>query len=902
MQARIDVFDKIRGRSKVISFLVKLQNTAFYPAIFALICVISGTNSSEIYLPCMYILTAIAVLTGLFSDDLKVFVVPAFLVYYSLGADVTLEYYAGYTYMPPFDVSSMPHFAICLVLLSVTLIYKLISTGAIGEMLGKRGLFFWGIVCMDVALILNGLFSSSWKPMGVVYGLLTAIPLTLFYCLFLTVIARSKDGVAYACKTLVAVGFATSAQVIITALKLAHFNNLLVTFDSGAERINRYMLAMAWGPPTIVGAVIAVTIPAALYLARSRKYPLLSYASAIFLWIMTIFIDTRSAIIFGGIVLFFGMIFCCIGGRNKKIIRIVTLVLILGALIAMLWFFLHDPQKSENIIDKILDALRLDFDSEGNDSLESLLGSRADIWLGGWKDFLRAPIFGSGIVSGDYPLDEVYSNMYHNVFIEFLGSMGIVGLLAFLIHLKHGLEAIIRRYSLDKLLLLSVPLCILGMSLVDNFFFYPNFVIIYAAFLACAEVSLEHKRLARLENLNRPDKNEKPRVVFTYIEAGKGHIVPTRTVCDAFRAKYGDKVELIESKFFTETGNPDMQKTEKLFTRAVKNQNRSPLLSILCKLGNLIAGDNFALQVLLSQTASGRKTAPLAIKHMEELDAHLVYTAHWATPYYINKMKTPRPYTICFCPDVYSNGAFDVDCNNFLISSDVGEKKISRIRMYAGGNITKIPFPARPEIAELKGKKVQLREELGLDRDRFTVSLSDGGYGMARLGDTVRAIVESADLPITVVALCGTNETLCKQLTELAKSHPNDNVELVVLGFTEKIVEYIAASDLYVGKSGANSIAEPASLGVPIIVNKCSTYIETGIKNYYVRNLGGAMYIPSAKRAARKVLELAHNPEKLEPYRNNLLNTPDELYNAEASADLIWQSLCELGYVEDPTK
>lgn len=899
MPTRADIFDRLCQRSKMLSFFIKLQNTAFYPALFALICVISGTSPREIYLPCMYILTALAVLTGLFSSDLKVFVVPAFLVYYSLGADVTLEYYSGYTYMPPFDSSSMPHFALCLVLLSITLLYKLIASGAIGEMLKKRGLFFWGIIAIDVALLLNGLFSKGWSIMGVAYGLLTAIPLTLFYCLFLTVIARSKDGVAYACKTLVAVGFAVSAQVLITALKLYHFDNLLITMDSGAERINRYMLSMAWGPPTIVGAVIAVTIPAALYLARSRRYPVFSYASAMFLWAMTIFIDTRSAIIFGGIALFFGIIFCSLSGKNKKVNRILTLLLVLAMLAFAIWLFVLNPDRGESIVDKILDALRLDFDSEGNDSLEALLGSRADIWLGGWRDFLRAPIFGSGIISGDYPLDEVYSNMYHNVFIEFLGSMGVVGLLAFLIHLKHGLEAIFRRYSLDKLLLLSVPLCILGMSLVDNFFFYPNFAIIYAAFLACAEVSLEHKRLARLENLNRPEKDEKPRVVFTYIEAGKGHIVPTRTVCDAFREKYGDRVELIESNFFTETGNPDMQKTEKLFTKAVKNQNRSPVLSVLCKIGNTIAGDNFALQVLLSQTASGRKTAPLAIKHMEELDAHLVYTAHWATPYYINKMKTPRPYTICFCPDVYSNGAFDVDCNNFLISSEVGEKKISRIRMYAGGNITRIPFPARPEIAMLKGRKEEIRRELSLNTDRFTVSLSDGGYGMARLEGTVRAIVELADLPITVIAFCGTNEELAAILRELAKNCPNENVELIVFGFTEKIVKYIAASDLYIGKSGANSIAEPASLGVPIIVTKCITYIEKGIKNYYVKNLKGAMYIPNAKRAARTALELVRDPERLSYYRDNLLNTPEELYNAEASADLIWQRLCELRYVED---
>jgi UDP-N-acetylglucosamine:LPS N-acetylglucosamine transferase len=293
---------------------------------------------------------------------------------------------------------------------------------------------------------------------------------------------------------------------------------------------------------------------------------------------------------------------------------------------------------------------------------------------------------------------------------------------------------------------------------------------------------------------------------------------------------------------------------------------------------------------------SGRKTAPLAIKHMEELDAHVVYTAHWATPYYINKMHTPRPYTICFCPDVYSNGAFDVDCNNFLISSDVGARKIERIRMYAGGNVTRIPFPSRPEIADLKkdGMKLELRRELGLREDVFTVSLSDGGYGMARLGSTVKNLVELADMPITVVALCGTNDALCEELRELADRCP-EHISLIALNFTDKITKYIAASDIYVGKSGANSIAEPASLGVPIIVNKCITYIERGIKNYYVRTLKGAMYIPNARLAAKKICDFAHAPEKLEPYRKNLTCAPEELYNAEASADLIWQRICELG-------
>ncbi len=876
-----------------------MQNTALYPVLFAVICVISGTNGKDVYLPCIYILTAASIFAGLFSPDMKVFLVPAFLIYYAIGADVADDYYAGYNFLPPFDTASLVPFSICLILLFATLIYKLVASGAFKEMFQKRGLFYWGIIFMDIALLLNGAFSPDWRIENLILGALSALVLTLFYCLFITVIARSDGGVTYACRTLMAVGFAVSAQVLIVAYRLHLNDNLFVEMSSGTERINRVMLSMPWGLPTIVGAVIAVTIPAALYLARSHRCPVFYYLSAVFFWIMTIFIDTRSAILFGGIVLAAGIIFCCVSGKNKRINRILSLILAIAVILAVLWFFVIHPERGENILDKLLDALRLDFDVEGNESFSDLLGARAGIWNNGIKDFLKAPIFGSGFMAGDVRIDTVYGNMYHNIFVEFLASMGVVGLLAFIIHLKHGLEAIIRRYSLDKLLLLSIPMCILGMSLLDNFFFYPNFQIIYVAFLACAEVSLEHRRLDRLSNLNRPKKGEKPRVVFTFIEAGKGHIVPTRTVCDAFRTKYGDRVEVIESKFFTETDNPDMEKTEKLFTRAVKKQNRSPVLSVLCKVGNLIAGDSFALQVLLSQTVSGRKTAPLAIKHMEELDAHVVYTAHWATPYYINKMHSPRPYTICFCPDVYSNGVFDVDCNNFLISSDVGARKIERIRMYAGGNITRVPFPSRPEIAQLKqpGMKQQLRRELGLDEDVFTVSLSDGGYGMARLGSTVKNLVALADMPITIVALCGTNDELCKRLQELSATCPA-HVKLIALNFTDKITRYIAASDIYVGKSGANSISEPASLGVPIIVNKCITYIERGIKNYYVRNLKGAMYIPNSRLAAKKICEFARSPEKLEYYRKNLLAAPDELYNAEATADLIWQRICELGVEE----
>ena len=113
--------------------------------------------------------------------------------------------------------------------------------------------------------------------------------------------------------------------------------------------------------------------------------------------------------------------------------------------------------------------------------------------------------------------------------------------------------------------------------------------------------------------------------------------------------------------------------------------------------------------------------------------------------------------------------------------------------------------------------------------------------------------------------------------------------------FTDKVLEYLALSDLFVGKSGANSMAEPAFFGVPIIITKCATYIERHIKDYYVHTLHGAMYIPSPKLAAVQIIDFAKHPEKLEKYKRGLADFRENC-GAEAIADMIYEDLLRIGY------
>jgi UDP-N-acetylglucosamine:LPS N-acetylglucosamine transferase len=610
-------------------------------------------------------------------------------------------------------------------------------------------------------------------------------------------------------------------------------------------------------------------------------------------------INTRSALLFGGIAFVIGIIICCFKNKNKIANRAFTLSLV-GCGVIGLTAFLFIADNPTMIFEKLAATIRLDFLTTEEASLSGIFGDRASIWLGGLKDFISAPIFGVGFSVGrdmsgiDVSVHaNIFDIMYHNIIVEFLGSMGLVGIIAFLFHLKHGIELTFRKFDWNRILVLLIPTSILAMSLLDNFFFYPNFAIVYGIFLACAELMLEEKRQEKLDNINRVKKGQKPRVLFPYVEAGKGHIVPTHTVCEVFKKKYGDKVEVVESHFFTETGNADMQKTEKLFKKAVENQNRSPILSILCKIGNSLAGNAFALYVLLSLSISGRKTNPLAVKHIEELDANVIYATHWAIPYYVNQIKGPHPYTISFCPDVLANGAFDVDSNNFLISNSIGYKKALRYRMYAGGNITQVPFPIRPETESYRaeGKKSEIRKKLGIPDDEFVVTLCDGGYGMANLEDTVRELLKAKE-KMTLIALCGTNQELYGRMQKISTPQ---NIRLLPVPFTDKVLEYLALSDLFVGKSGANSMAEPAFLGVPIIITRCATYIERHIKDYYVHTLKGAMYIPSPKLAARKIIELAKDPQKLDKYKIGLADFRRNC-GAEAIADMLYEALTELGY------
>jgi UDP-N-acetylglucosamine:LPS N-acetylglucosamine transferase len=112
--------------------------------------------------------------------------------------------------------------------------------------------------------------------------------------------------------------------------------------------------------------------------------------------------------------------------------------------------------------------------------------------------------------------------------------------------------------------------------------------------------------------------------------------------------------------------------------------------------------------------------------------------------------------------------------------------------------------------------RARMRAELGLLDDDFAVMLLFGGKGspeMPRLADALLA----ADSEARVLAVCGDNPELVAGVREV---EGRASGRLTTLGFTDRIAELLAASDLLVTKPGPGSLTEAFHACVPVVVTR----------------------------------------------------------------------------------
>jgi processive 1,2-diacylglycerol beta-glucosyltransferase len=172
-------------------------------------------------------------------------------------------------------------------------------------------------------------------------------------------------------------------------------------------------------------------------------------------------------------------------------------------------------------------------------------------------------------------------------------------------------------------------------------------------------------------------------------------------------------------------------------------------------------------------------------------------------------------------------------------------------------------IPIHPAFCRRKGRP-ECFKTLGLTGDLPVILLLSGGFGVGPIEQLLQATL-TVDSPIEVVVVCGRNEELRQKL---AQHHPPEAHRITVLGYTTRIDELMAVSDVVISKPGGLTSAEVLARGsVMAIVNPIPGQ-ESRNSDYLLEN-GAAIKIGPLATLPYKIALLLKDPRRLARLKAN---------------------------------
>lgn len=128
-------------------------------------------------------------------------------------------------------------------------------------------------------------------------------------------------------------------------------------------------------------------------------------------------------------------------------------------------------------------------------------------------------------------------------------------------------------------------------------------------------------------------------------------------------------------------------------------------------------------------------------------------------------------------------------------------------------------IPIDPVFSVEKDKQ-EMRRKHKLREEGWTILVSAGGFGVGPIEHLYKSLLELKHEAQAVI-ICGRNEELRERIERLSENLPaSARVSVKPIGFTTEMDEYMAASDIIVGKPGGLTSSEALARGlVMVIVN-----------------------------------------------------------------------------------
>jgi UDP-N-acetylglucosamine:LPS N-acetylglucosamine transferase len=350
---------------------------------------------------------------------------------------------------------------------------------------------------------------------------------------------------------------------------------------------------------------------------------------------------------------------------------------------------------------------------------------------------------------------------------------------------------------------------------------------------------------------------QRPTLFFATIAAGGGHVATAKAMMEAVETNYPDQFALIRSDYMAELG--ELEPAVAHFDRQHKESWKWALrYPVSARLGQRIIDTVPRLSLRIQK----RLLTPFALAAARDLSARqpaLVISNHGLITAGLSLAKRRfglRVPVLTFATEPFCISAYWADPDADYTITPTEETRLRLIQMgVPADRLEVIGYPVGQAFLQAPGKHVARRQLDLPDQPTLLVSLGGEGIGQSPV-PLLSRLTECRDW--TVIVICGRNDALKNTLARRFVSNNN----LRILGFVDIMAQYLAASDVVLGKAGPASVFEALAVGRPVLVQSYAGLNEWGVIQFVQRRELGA-YVPAVEQTLSATCRYFQTPHLL---------------------------------------
>ncbi len=272
------------------------------------------------------------------------------------------------------------------------------------------------------------------------------------------------------------------------------------------------------------------------------------------------------------------------------------------------------------------------------------------------------------------------------------------------------------------------------------------------------------------------------------------------------------------------------------------------------------------------------------IKMVEEFNADICISTHFLPAELISWLKAKRRLV---CPQAVVVTDFDAHamwlCHHYeqyFVALDETKVYLEKLGI-APHKISVTGIPIDPIFSRRKDKS-EMRTKHNLKPDVTTILVSAGGFGVGPIKQILQSLLHLKH-QVQVVAICGRNEELKNEIQQIADElPPHHHVAMKPIGYTTEMDEYMAASDILLGKPGGLTTSEALAMGLRFVIVNPIPGQEERNSDHLLEN-GAAIRCNNLPVLAYKIDCLLDDQERFKKMQANAL----KLARPRAAFDIV---------------